>query len=90
MERTGLVIALLVLTYLQARLWILPGNQREVDAAEHALQVLQQENQRLAERNAEEEAWVRLLENDPHSIELLAREQMDLVREGETLYLTPR
>lgn len=89
MGRTGLVIAVLVLTYLQARLWILPGNQRDVNAAETALETLRARNQLQADRNADDEAWVRLLVDDPYSLELLAREQMDLVREGETLYLTP-
>ncbi len=90
MARLWIVIALLALGYLQARLWLMPGNLWEVWENEAALEQLKMQNQMQARRNAEAEAWVRLLETDIDSIELQAREDLDLVRPGETLYLIPQ
>ena len=90
MPRLGLTIGLLALAYLQARLWVLPGNFRDVWEKEAALEQLHSLNAEQAQRNADDESWVRLLENDDDSIELQAREDLDLVRPGETLYLIPQ
>ncbi len=90
MARLWVAIALLALGYLQARLWLMPGNLWEVWENEVALEQLKMQNQIQSQRNAEEEAWVRLLETDIDSIELQAREDLDLVRPGETLYLIPQ
>lgn len=90
LARLGLVIALLVLAYLQARLWLLPGNLRDVRADTERLQAMQERNAAAAQRNADQESWVRLLEEDMDSIELQAREDLDLVQPDESLYLVPR
>lgn len=90
MSRLWLIIALLALTYLQARMWLMPGNLREVWAKEEQLHQMQIENELQAQRNAENESWVRLLETDQSSIEAQAREDLDLVRPGEDLYLIPQ
>lgn len=90
MSRLWLIVALLALTYLQARLWFMPGNLREVWAKEQQLQMMQSENAQQAQQNADSESWVRLLEADEASIEAQAREDLDLVRPGEDLYLIPQ
>lgn len=90
MARLWLAIALLALAYLQARLWVMPGNLREVWENEAALEQMKMHNQMQEQQNAEEESWVRLLETDIDSIELQAREDLDLVRPGESLYLIPQ
>ena len=83
MPRLGVAIGALALIYLQARLWLLPGNLRE-------LAELEAQATTAIAANAEAEAWVRLLEADLPSIEYQARHELGLIRPDETLYLIPQ
>nr|MBV6628558.1 septum formation initiator family protein [Oceanococcus sp. HetDA_MAG_MS8] len=90
MARAWLVLGALALVYLQARLWLMPGNWREVWVLQEELLAVDQHNEHLAARNADAEAWVRLLDGDPASLEFQARHDLGLVRPGETLYVIPQ
>lgn len=87
MPRLWVVIGALALAYLQARLWLLPGNLRAVDALQTQVAAVRENNARQSLANQEAEAWVRLLEDDMRSIEYQAREDLGLVGPGETLFL---
>lgn len=90
MARAWLVLGALALVYLQARLWLMPGNWREVWVLQEQLAVVLEQNQVLASQNADAEAWVRLLDSDAASLEFQARHDLGLVRPGETLYVIPQ
>jgi cell division protein FtsB len=79
----GLLILLVVLQY---RLWIAEGSLAE----RHRLQVQIEEqtriNSELQERNAALEREVLDLQTGNKGLEQRAREQLGLIREGETFY----
>lgn len=82
-----LLVALLsILLYLQYRLWIAEGSLAEQQRLE--LQVVEQTaiNTELRERNAVLEREVLELQSGNGGVEQRAREQLGLVREGETFY----
>jgi cell division protein FtsB len=56
--------------------------KKEVDSLRQQIQQLQRENEQLDKR-------IKALQSDPKAIERLAREQMRLVRPGETIYTMP-
>lgn len=82
-----LLFALLsILLYLQYRLWIAEGSLAEQQRLER--QVVEQTaiNKQLSERNAVLEREVLELQSGNGGVEQRAREQLGLVREGETFY----
>lgn len=81
-----LACLLLILLFLQYRLWIAEGSLAEQQRLER--QALEQTavNKALRERNAVLEREVLELQSGNAGIEQRAREQLGLVREGETYY----
>ena len=81
-----LVALLCILLYLQYRLWIAEGSLAEQQRLK--LQVVEQTaiNTELRERNAILEREVLELQSGNGGVEQRAREQLGLVREGETFY----
>ncbi len=81
-----LVTLLLLLGVLQYRLWFAEGSLAE----QHRLEILIEEktliNSELQARNAILEREVMELQNGNKGVEQRAREQLGLVREGETFY----
>ena len=81
-----LFVLLLLLGVLQYRLWFAEGSLAE----QHRLQVQIEEktriNSELQARNAILEREVMELQNGNKGLEQRAREQLGLVREGETFY----
>ena len=79
-------VLLLILVFLQYRLWIAEGSLAEQQRLE--LQVVEQTaiNTELRERNAVLEREVLELQSGNGGVEQRAREQLGLVREGETFY----
>ncbi len=81
-----LYILLFLLGVLQYRLWFAEGSLAE----QHRLQVQIEEqtriNSELQERNAILEREVMELQNGNKGVEQRAREQLGLIREGETFY----
>lgn len=79
----GLVILLVVLQY---RLWIADGSFAEQHRLEQQIAQQQQINKELEARNAVLEKEVLELQSGNKGVEQRAREELGLVREGETFY----
>ena len=80
----GLAVALLA---LQIRLWTGTGSRAEVATLEARVAAQRNENRRLAEQNALLEAEVRVLKEDPDSLEARARSELGMIRDGETFFM---
>jgi len=80
------VLLLLVLVYLQYRLWFGDGSLQEVWGLHREVEAQREENLQLRERNAALEAEVRDLQQGLDAIEEHAREDLGMVKEGETFY----
>ena len=82
-----LVILLLLLrVYLQYKLWFGEGSLQDVWELHQEVEFQRQENIELRERNAALEAEVKDLQQGLDAIEEHAREDLGMVKEGETFY----
>ena len=81
----GLLV--LLLGGLQYRLWFAPGSLAEQHRLELQLHEQTEVNRKLRERNAIVEREVLELQSGTKGVEQRAREQLGLIREGETFYL---
>ena len=77
----------MLLAGLQYRLWFAQGSLAEQHRLELQLREQTEINRQLRERNAIVEREVLELQSGTQGIEQRAREQLGLIREGETLYL---
>ncbi len=84
--RKLLILLLLMLVYLQYRLWFGDGSLQEVWELHREVEAQREENLQLRERNAALEAEVRDLQQGLDAIEEHAREDLGMVKEGETFY----
>ena len=80
----GILLALLVV--LQYRLWIAEGSLAEQQRLKRQVDRFTEENAVLRERNAVLEREVLELQTGNAGVEQRAREQLNLVRDGETFY----
>ena len=76
-----------LLTVLQASLWIGQGSIAEVVALERQLGSMSATNEELRERNERLEVEVAEFRNGLDSVEEMAREELGMVRQGETFYV---
>ena len=82
------VFALVVLfILLQYRFWVGDGSIAHVVDLKRQISIQQEENVRLKTRNQILAAEVHALKNGTDAIEGRAREDMGMVKEGETFYL---
>jgi cell division protein FtsB len=81
-----LLLLLLLLLYLQYQLWIGDGSLQDVWELHREVELQRQENIELRERNAALEAEVTDLQQGLDAIEEHAREDLGMVKEGETFY----
>ena len=81
-----LLLLLLLLLYLQYQLWIGDGSLQDVWELHNEVELQRQENVELRERNAALEAEVTDLQQGLDAIEEHAREDLGMVKEGETFY----
>ena len=79
-------VLLLILVFLQYRLWIAEGSLAEKHRLERQVEEQTAINQALRERNAVLEREVLELQTGNRGVEQRAREQLGLVRDGETFY----
>ncbi len=79
-----LLIALLV--YLQYQLWFGEGSLQDFWELHQEFEMQRQENLELRERNAALQAEVTDLQQGLDAIEEHAREDLGMVKEGETFY----
>ncbi len=80
----ALLVALLAL--LQYRLWFAEGSLAEQRRLQRLVEEQAETNLQLRERNAVLEREVLELQNGTSTVEQRAREQLGLVKEGETFY----
>lgn len=76
-----------LLTALQANLWIGQGSIAEVVALERQLGSMSATNEELRARNERLEVEVAEFKNGLDSVEEMAREELGMVRQGETFYV---
>ena len=81
-----LAILVAILVALQYRLWIAEGSIAEQQRLKAQVEEFTRVNARLRDRNAVLEREVLELQTGNKGIEQRAREQLNLVREGETYY----
>lgn len=81
------IMLILLLVGLQYRLWIGEGSLAQVSRLQKQIAEQQGENERLLERNRILEAEVMELKRGMETVEERARQELGMLKEGETLYL---
>lgn len=82
-----LITLVLVFVGLQYRLWVGEGSLAHVARLQRQMAEQEQENQRLRLNNERLSAEVEALRNGYDAIEAKAREELGMVKEGETFFL---
>ena len=77
-------ILFLLLLFLQYDLWVGEGSLATVHSLQKSIKKQEQENQQLKARNASLEAEVKDLKQGLDAIEERARNELGMVKEGET------
>jgi len=80
------ILLLILLAYLQYKLWFGESSLQDVWELHQEVEFQRQENIELRERNAALEAEVQDLQQGLDAIEEHAREDLGMVKEGETFY----
>ena len=81
-----LILLVILLVYLQYNLWIGDGSLQEVWRLHKDVEQQRQENAVLRERNEALEAEVLDLQQGLEAIEERAREDLGMIKKGETFY----
>ncbi|VXC69870.1 cell division protein [Pseudomonas sp. 8Z] len=81
------IVLILMLAGLQYRLWGGEGSLAHVSRLQQQIAEQKGENERLLERNRILEAEVMELKRGMETVEERARQELGMVKEGETLYL---
>lgn len=81
----GLLI--LIILGLQVRLWTGPGSLAEIARQNESITAQEAENSELETRNGELLHEVEDLKAGTDAVEEMAREDLGLIREGETFYM---
>ncbi len=79
-------VLVLLLAFLQYRLWVGDGSLAEVRQLKQAIVAQEKENKLLAERNRALEAEVRDLKQGLEAIEERARSELGMIRKDETFF----
>jgi len=84
--RKLILFLIILLVYLQYRLWLGDGGLLELWNVHQEVEAQRDENARLRERNEAINAQVLDLKQGLDAIEERAREDMGMVKQGETFY----
>lgn len=84
---TLIVILLLMLVGLQSRLWIGSGSFAHVNGLQKQMAQADAENSVKEERNKVLRKEIRALKNGLDAVEEKARNELGLIKEGETFFL---
>jgi cell division protein FtsB len=84
--RKLIILLLILLVYLQYKLWVGDGGLRDAWNLHNEVEAQRQENVLLQERNEALNADVLDLKRGLDAIEEHAREDLGMVKEGETFY----
>jgi cell division protein FtsB len=82
-----LIVLSLILMFLQYRLWVGEGSLAQRQVLKHKVEVQQQENEVLRERNRVLANEVANLKDGLESVEERARTDLGMIKEGETFYM---
>jgi cell division protein FtsB len=82
-----MLVLVLLLVALQYRLWFGEGSMEQVVYLEREVEKQRAENAKLQERNRILEAQIQELRQGLEGIEKKAREEMGMIKQGETFYL---
>lgn len=82
-----IAVLILILIGLQYRLWIGDGSFADIDRLDEQVSVQELENAELEERNSTLVSEVEELQTGMDAIEEHARNELGLIREGETFFL---
>ncbi len=80
------IILLGMLVFLQYRLWFQPGGVIEMVQLKKQLAVEQVKNEQLKKRNQLVLLQVQHLQKNQDAVELRARQELGMVKKGETFY----
>lgn len=80
------LLLLLILCFLQYKLWIGNGSLTEVHHLKQGRQELRAENEQLAERNESLAAEVMDLKHGQEAVEERARSELGMIKSNETFY----
>ena len=86
-RRRLLLLLLVILVMLQIRLWTGTGSWEQITSLRRDIAVQKDHNIELEQRNERLYGEVRSLKHDLDSIEERARNDMGLIKSGETFYL---
>lgn len=81
-----LLLLALLLAALQYRLWFGQGNWRQVEQLRQQVAEQKRENERLLKRNQALAAEVKDLKSGVDAVEERARNEMGMIKPGETFY----
>jgi cell division protein FtsB len=84
--RKLILFLIVLLVYLQYRLWLGDGGLLELWNVHQEVEAQREENARLRERNEALNAQVLDLKQGLDALEERAREDMGMVKQGETFY----
>jgi cell division protein FtsB len=84
--RIVLLLLLVLLAWLQFRLWFGSGGQREVEALQRQVQQQARDNAGLQQRNDALAAEVEDLKSGEAAVEERARNELGMIKPGETFY----
>lgn len=84
--RAIVLLLVVLLGWLQYRLWFGDGGQREVAALQQDVARQEAENARLRQRNDALAAEVQDLKSGEAAVEERARSELGMIRPGETFY----
>tara|TARA_R100001143_G_scaffold50533_1_gene45483 strand:+ start:350 stop:667 length:318 start_codon:yes stop_codon:yes gene_type:complete len=82
-----IAVLFVILLGLQYRLWIGEGSYADIDRLDAEVEMQTLENAELLERNASLQNEVQELQEGMDAIEEHARNELGLIREGETFFL---
>jgi len=82
-----LIVLSLIFMFLQYRLWVGEGSLAQRQVLKHKVEVQQQENEVLRERNRVLANEVGNLKEGLESVEERARTDLGMIKEGETFYM---
>lgn len=80
------ILLIIVLAFLQHKLWLGDGNLLQWVSLEKKLQSHENQNNKLAARNRALEADIRELKNGDQALEEQARYELGMIKENEVYY----
>jgi cell division protein FtsB len=80
------ILLIIVLAFLQHKLWLGDGNLVQWVSLEKKLQSHEDQNNKLAARNRALEADIRELKNGDQALEEQARYELGMIKENEVYY----